>query len=75
MRFRQLCYMYCAWFELQRVPAPARASGRLHFDERVRVAVAVHGGELRAADDADEELLLLRVVAQRQQDAATLVLA
>lgn len=44
----------------------------LHFDKRVRVAVGVHGCEMGTADDPHQQATLLRVVAQRHQDSATL---
>lgn len=44
----------------------------LHFDEGVRVAVGVHGGQVGTAYDPNHQAALLRVVAQRHQDASTL---
>jgi len=43
-----------------------------HFDKGVRVAVGVHGGQVGTADDAHQQAALLRVVAQRHQDTASL---
>lgn len=44
----------------------------LHFDEGVRVAVWVHGGQVGTADDPNQQAALLCVVAERHQDASTL---
>lgn len=44
----------------------------LHFNEGVRIAVGVHGGQMGAAYDTNHQAALLCVIAQWHQDAAAL---
>lgn len=45
----------------------------LHFHERVRVAIGIHGGQVNTADYAHEEPALLAVVHEGDQDASPLL--
>lgn len=47
--------------------------GDIHFDERVRVSIGVHGGQVSAADHAHNQTTLLTVVRQGHQDTTPLL--
>ena len=45
----------------------------VHFHERVRVSVGVHGSQVSAADDAHDQTTLLTAVHERDQDPTPLL--